>query len=94
MSVFPGGIGNGMNGMGSICSGFRPEGSRYLLLHFEFPDSSFGCVIVWRDGRVLKEFEHVVSPFDQTPFEFVELFPQMVEISFEQFVKSLEPTLR
>ncbi len=76
-----------------IGAGVGTEATRYFLLDLEFADSALRAVVVRRYGWILKEVEDVVPAFYDSPFQLIELFPQIVKITFEQIIKSDEPAL-
>ena len=69
--------------MECIGAGVGTEASRYFLLDLEFSDSALRAVVVRRYGRILKKVEDVVPAFYDSPFQFIELFSQIVEVLFE-----------
>ena len=73
-----------MEGIGT-CVGTEATG--YFLFDLEFADPAFRGIIVRGYGRVLQKVEDVIPAFDQSPFQLVELFSQIVKILFEQLVK-------
>ncbi len=82
-----------MESVEGIGAGVGAETSRDFLLDLEFSDSSLRAVVVRRYGRILKEVEDVVPAFYDSPFQLIELFSQIVKITFEQVIKSDEPAL-
>ena len=56
--------------------------SAKIKFDVEFADSAFRGIIVRGYGRVLQKVEDVIASFDQSPFQLVELFSQIVKILF------------